>query len=308
VPVRITVDDKHGETLLRTLPVVHALRQVTEYPIIVMTNHTKFSDGTSVGSAFSKLNVDVWPIKPVDIPEEAFTKRYAAKCKDKCGYTFYKLQAWTFTQFDKIIMFDTDAIVTKNFDDLFKLPGTWAQEERWWCKPTGLMSGGFVILSPNQADYEGLIRFAKDGLAEDRIPAADQSTISGYFRASGGKSQLLEDHETQQLLGSRLSEARLSATISGFYNSSALHAEQEQKPGVKLIDMDSVDYGMCLEQHLTPPAFVHKSDRNNHCFTIAPSALAPDCMGHRLAILYRKHLCEVTATLGISFDHREKYC
>lgn len=276
-------EDTHGVNLLRTLPVIHALRQVTDHPIIVMTNATKFGDGSSVKEGFAKLNVEVLPIKPVDIPDEFLTRKYAAKCKSKCGFTFFKLQAWRFTQYDKLIMFDTDAIVTKNFDDLFELPGTWAQEERWWCKPTGFMSGGFVILEPNEADYQGMMRFAN---TKD-IPAADQSTISGYFGVGNLQSQLL------------------AHTIHGYFNATSL---THTAGPVQLIDKNKVDYGMCLDRHPEAPPFVHKSDRNNHCFTIAPTALMPECKKHKLGALYRKNLCEATAKLGINFDERSQYC
>jgi len=277
-------EDTHGVNLLRTLPVIHSLRKVTDHRIIVMTNATHFGDGTSVKDAFGKLNVDVWPIQPVDVPEEFLTRKYAAKCKAKCGFTFFKLQAWRFTQFDKLIMFDTDAIVTRNFDNFFELPGTWAQEERWWCKTTGFMSGGFVILEPSERDYQGMMRFAN---TED-IPAADQSTISGYFGVGGQVDE---------------SQLMLARTLSGYFNASSL------RHSVRLIDKEKVDYGMCLDEHPEgPPPFVHKSDRNNHCFTIAPSALTPECRRHRLGALYRRHLCEATAALGIAFDERDQYC
>lgn len=279
-------EGSHGMNLLRTLPVLHALREVTNKEIILMTNATTFGDGTSVKEAFGKLDVQVWPINNVDVPDEFLTRKYKAKCKDKCGFTFFKLQAWRFTQFHKLIMFDTDAIVTRNFDDLFELPGTWAQEERWWCQPTGFMSGGFVILEPNEKDYQGMMRWAN---TED-IPAADQSTISGYFGVETGHSQLL------------------GAIMSGYSNATAL---EHGKSSVQLINKKHVDYGMCVNQNKdesNAPPYVHKSDRNNHCFTVAPSAREPQCRQSSLGRLYTRHLCEATAKLQISFNDREKFC
>jgi len=282
-------EGSHGMNLLRTLPVLHALREVTNKEIILMTNETTFGDGTSVKEAFGKLNVQVWPINPVDVPDEFLTRRYKAKCKDKCGFTFFKLQAWRFTQFHKLIMFDTDAIVTRNFDDLFDFPGTWAQEERWWCQSTGFMSGGFVILEPNEQDYQGMMRWAN---TED-IPAADQSTISGYFGVNTGHSQLL------------------GSILSGYSNATSL--EHGKGQNVQLINKKHVDYGMCVDQSKnTPlseaPPYVHKSDRNNHCFTVAPTALEPACRKSNLGRLYTRHLCEATEKLQIKFDMRRDFC
>lgn len=68
--------------------------------------------------------------------------------------TFTKLNAWSLTEFDKIVVLDADTIVIKNIDDLFARPAIAAAPD--FLLPDRFNSGVMVI-EPNQQVFEEML-------------------------------------------------------------------------------------------------------------------------------------------------------
>jgi len=83
-----------GTKLWAALPWARALRRMSsQYEILILTNTTRFPDGTDVSKAFSHLNVTVLPVQAVDMPERLTSSMSPDKREE-----FLKLQIWRLTR------------------------------------------------------------------------------------------------------------------------------------------------------------------------------------------------------------------
>lgn len=276
-------------SLWGVLPMAHAVRQLSQYPLVVLTNTTHFPDGTEVASSLARLGVQVLPVLPVPVPEPLLREHRFMPCQEVdppvCQYQFLKLQIWRLTQFDKLIWMDSDAILARGVDSLFGLPGTWAQQDNWDCgsavsaatrfspsltrlvdwvqrelpsepqqqQSSGVCSG-FLLLEPSETRYEALVRYMG---AMDSAPGGDQQVIADYFEA--------------------------------------LHEP------VKLLNVSTASFGQCVGKAIpggVTPAFVHKSEWVNSCFRLG--AEASECRQLPLGHYWHDHFCRAALLAQLS--------
>jgi len=277
------------EHLWGVLPVARALQRLSSYPLVVLTNKSRFQDGTDV-SSLRKLNIIVHPIREVDMP----AKLAAHKMTPTWKVAYWKLQIWTLTQYEKLIWLDSDAIIYRSIDWLFERDWMWAQRDDWFCKlnQTGVCSG--IMLSfPNPADFNGLLQYAK---TKNNLPGGDQQLISEYFAMTNRPINLLSDLEAS--FGQCLGKAPTP------------YLNPDRKPvwGVWSV-----------------PSFVHKSGGwgntnnnvyNNVCFSVNMTrqhymigkTVVNVCQFHPLGSYWRDLYCDAAAQLRLRLVDVGAYC
>lgn len=269
-----------------------SVHELSAFPLIVLSNTTRFPDGTCVPEAFSQLNAHVRPIRSETIPDH-----FAESADMPCVYThscrshFYKLQAWTLKQFKKVIWLDSDAILTRSIDWLFQQQGMWVAQDNWNCSlvvekepaytPQGLwtrakgrmngflglddyykqsdrMNSGLMLIEPSEATYLSLV---EHGHQMNPAPPGDQVLINSYYEKIGKPPKLV---------------TTLTASFGQCFN---LGVMPGGKPG-------------------QPPAFMHKSDQGNTCFRIdAPRDI---CESRPGGTYWREQFCKAASKVGLS--------
>lgn len=309
--------------LLNALPMVHALRKFTSYPVIVVTNTTQFEDGTSVEAAFRKLYVTVMPIQPIDLslklqewtghiqPNASNEERKKLTCSDHCQRTFQKLQIWSYSQFDKIIMLDVDAIITRNIDEFFELQGTWAQVDMFACHGyTNDACTGFMLLEPSPTTYNGLL----DALTNLTAPAEmDQIVAQKYFGSGIEGFNLLLPHLLGQFSTPGSNGLHLfKPEIAAFGNC----IEWETGKLVKAIPLGPTQALQPRPWENVVPAFVHKT---GFAFNCMDNSHMPDsgvrhgdgirlCRDNAMARLWWRHYCDAVDKMGLKVERALTAC
>lgn len=164
------------EEIWGVLAVAAALRRLSQYPLVVLTNSTHFPDGSPYDEAFEKLGIQRLPVYRVDMPSQQLE---SGMLTARWKYAYWKLQIWKLTQFDKLIWLDSDTMVFRDIDWLFERTWMWAQRDDWFCKldQTNVCSG-VMLLEPNEQDFYGLLKYAST-LTE--LTDGDQQLIMMYF-------------------------------------------------------------------------------------------------------------------------------
>lgn len=276
------------EHLLAVLPIAQALRRLSSFPLVLLTNTTAFSDGTPVAGSMRRLNVQVLPVYKVELPS-SLKKGLMFK---RWEIAYWKLQIWKLTQYEKIIWMDSDSIISRSIDWLFERPWMWAQRDDWFCKKGAAQAvcSGLMLLYPNEEDFHGLLKYAETAEAKH----GDQELISKYFAEVRKKPiSLLNDLEAAfgQCIGS--ADAPFPGIVGG--------------------------------GSWNTPAFVHKSggwgntNENvyiNQCFShiVARqyykigSSIINVCHYHPLGAYWRSLFCDATTSLGVHSDAIDAYC
>ena len=100
--------------------------------------------------------------------------------------TFFKLAVASLTQFEKIILLDTDLLILKNIDSIFEYPHMSATR----CGSIGhpewtgvLLNSGLLVLEPNNSLYKSLVDTAKGIIAnnKDNGPIGDQDVFCALY-------------------------------------------------------------------------------------------------------------------------------
>jgi len=278
------------EHLWGVLPMARALQRLSSYPLVILTNKSRFLDGTDVVSSLRKLNAFVHPIREVDMP----AKLAAHKMTPTWKIAYWKLQIWTLTEYEKLVWLDSDAIIYRSLDWLFQRNWMWAQRDDWFCKlnQTGVCSG-IMLVFPNQADFEGLLQYAE---TKQVLPGGDQQLITEYFARTNRPISLLSDLEAS--FGQCLGKAPTP------------YLNPDGKPvwGVWSV-----------------PSFVHKSGGwentnnnvyNNVCFNInmtrqhyrVGKTVVNICQFHPLGAYWRDLFCDAAAQMGLRLVDIGAYC
>uniref|UniRef100_A0A7S2Q1N9 Uncharacterized protein n=1 Tax=Zooxanthella nutricula TaxID=1333877 RepID=A0A7S2Q1N9_9DINO len=281
---------KAGDSMWGTLAIAKALRQVSRYPLLVLTNTSHFPDGTEVEQAFRKLGARLLPVQRLDLGNKGWTL-------ERWTIAFWKLQIWRLTAFEKLIWLDADALVTRSLDWLFYRPGMWAQGDSWFCKPSLHLHvcSGIVLVYPSEADFHGLVSFAwKIGYT---LTAGDQQLIERYFA------------EVKRSPVQLLSPAEASfGQCAGAAATPLLDRAGHPESGI---------WGT--------PAFVHKSGgwdntvKNSYssvCFThdlarqryYVGDKVINACHFNPLAALWRTQFCGAVADAGIRLPSAAAFC
>jgi len=282
----------NAEHLWGVVAVAGALRRLKSlYPLVLLTNTSKFPDGTDVAESLHKLNVIVQPVYEVDMP----VKHQKRLMYQHWKIAYWKLQIWKLVQFEKLVWLDSDTILYRNIDWLFQRPWMWAQRDDWFCKLNMTkVCSGIMLLYPNSSDFVGLLQHAE---VMDDLSDGDQQLISSYFAVKRKKAiNLLSDLEAAfgQCIG---------------------------KPPTPYINTD----GSKVWGIWNMPSFVHKSGGwgntndnlySNVCFmpnitmqlyTVGSSTLNM-CQFHPLGPFWRRLFCDAIAVIGVRIDAFEAFC
>ena len=106
-----------------------------------------------------------------------------SKTADKLKSTYYTLDVFSYTEYDRIVFIDMDTIVLAPLDELFNCPEPFAAVKGYNAKLDELRgdinSGVFVVNKPriSEETYSDMIRYASRGHS---MP--DQKTINGVLR------------------------------------------------------------------------------------------------------------------------------
>lgn len=128
-----------------------------------------------------KLQLNTIALPSVKIPEEFLLNNTSPRWNQ----TFFKLQVFNLTQFEKIVFLDLDMIVVRNIDDLFTKPhmaavaaGHCAHDS--WTR----LNSGLMVIEPNASLYSQLLQ-AIPAAGEERFQAnygfGDQDVINFCF-------------------------------------------------------------------------------------------------------------------------------
>jgi len=281
-----------AEHLWGVVGVAGALRRLkSPYPLVLLTNTSKFPDGTSLAEGLQNLNVILLPMYKVHMPVKHQKKLMYKHWK----IAYWKLQIWNLVQFDKLIWLDSDTILFRNIDWLFQRPWMWAQRDDWFCKlNVTKVCSGIMLLYPNASDFKGMLQHAE---VMDDLSDGDQQLISSYFAVKRKKAvNLLGDLEAAfgQCLG---------------------------KPPVPYINAD----GSAVRGLWNVPSFVHKSGGwgntndnlySNVCFMpnitmqlyVVGGATLNVCQFHPLGPYWRRLFCDALAVIGVKMREFEVFC
>ena len=171
----------------------------TKYPLIVLLPN-RLSDVSM--ELLKSIGVETRPIDKIYMPKQIYehnksiNPRQAEIWKD----TLSKFVAWTFEEYDKIILIDCDILVLKNLDDLFEKPHLTAALDGeyfnlWPNFPH--FNTGLVVIKPNKDDFKSFLKFAEDldpsTVKDDNrqpYPIADQELLNLYYKDWVNKPEL----------------------------------------------------------------------------------------------------------------------
>lgn len=287
--------------LWNVLPIASAIREFSNYSLVVLTNHTHWLGNVSVADSLAKLGVVVYPVEHVPVPEHMLQGHQALPCelgelgnmdsRASCGYQFLKLQIWRLP-FEKVIWLDSDGIVTRSLDHLFELPGTWGQQDNWFCGSpvqrhlwppfSSLLSyvervsgrdlevqsaslcSGMLVIEPSEETYQGIVQYLSQ---MPSVPKSDQQVVEEYFTRKLGKP-------------------------------------------AKLLNTSIASFGQCIGRRAIPggglPSFVHKFDESNTCFRV--NARPEWCRRSRVARIWRRHFCEAAEEAELAGPEVQHLC
>lgn len=275
------------------LAMAMAIKTLSKYPLIVLTNTTEFLDGQSVAEGLRKLGAKVMPVHSVDLPStDAKVRMQTHRWK----YGYWKLQIWKMTQYKRVIWLDADAILHRGVDWLFDRPGMWAQRDDWFCKLNQPgVSSGILVLEPNVEDFYGLMKYA-EGLSDLRD--GDNQLINEYFTNVRHRPiSLLSDVEAAygQCMG-RAPSPYLNpdgSTIWGQWNMPAL----VHKSG---------GWGNSPNNEYANACFTHNVSLQ--LYTVGSTTINV-CQYHPLGIYWRSLFCEAAhQRIGIGVPEIAAYC
>lgn len=154
----------HGDQLWRSLALGRALQRVSRYPLVLLTNSTTFPDGTALRSRLRRLNMHVMPVRDVPMPS-----RVRHTWTDEQRLELLKLQIFRLTRFRRVVLLDTDSIVTRSIDWLFDREPVWSQRGGEACgappafggEDGGTLSSRLLYVQPSEQLYTGMLEFAE---------------------------------------------------------------------------------------------------------------------------------------------------
>lgn len=151
----------------------------TQYPMYVVVPDTA---EPSLTDKIKKLGLSVIALPNLDVDWKLITQNPS----ERWNSTFFKLQIFTLTQFEKIVFIDLDMIVMGNIDDLFQMPhmsgvaaGNCAHPD--WTR----LNSGLMVIEPNLELYHQLIACLPDACRERLEIGAgfgDQDVINYQYK------------------------------------------------------------------------------------------------------------------------------
>lgn len=292
-----------GDTLWNVLPMAHAIRELSDYPLLLLTNTTHFPGGEDVNASFSRLGVHVLPVRDVPVPDSILHEYRTMPCQEKnppvCAFQFLKLQIWRLTQFDKLIWMDSDSILYRSVDDLFEKSGTWAQQDNWHC-------GSFVS---DSLSYFANRLSAVAGFAATR-------TVDWIERHLPGEAKEKQsDDVCSGFLVLEPSEATYRNMVNYMGSQDSVPGGDQQviadyfanvrKTPVSLLNVSTASFGQCMGRAIPGnvlPAFAHKSEWSNSCFQLGASQ--ETCQQVPLGQYWHNRFCKAAQVAQITQEAR----
>jgi hypothetical protein len=162
-----------------------AVQHLSRYPLVLLTNRTRFPDGSEIKRRLWKLNVQVVPVYDVVLPGMQDDSKRA---------DFLKLQVWRLQQFDKLVWLDTDAIMFRSLDFLFTRRPMWAGAQDDESCSGSKPGSSLWLVEPNEATYQSLMEFAAQ--EPSLIDEGATGLVERYFAMKVGQPfQMLESWE-----------------------------------------------------------------------------------------------------------------
>jgi len=279
-------DQAARPSLWQALALAQSLQQFTAYRIVVLTDYETFPDGTSVAEVFGKLAVEIRPSGTSMDPEVQ-----GMPFEDRSS--FYKFEAWSQVDLEKVVWLDGNAIVSRSLDWLFKREGMWGGSHNWSCKldhPD--LNSGILTLTPSLDDANAL------GVLASQRPDLDvHQVLSQHFSSKRQPIRLLSELDSG--FGRCLDAARPSPYLS---------SGGERTNGI-----------------FNLPSFVQQSGgfgqwagdtRDNICFSIdvkkqvhmVGSVALNICHFHPLGAHWRSMLCKGVAAAGVQDPSALAFC
>ena len=140
----------------------------TRYPLLCLINES-ISDRTKKILEYFDIKYKV--VKSIS---------YSSSSYERWNYTFDKLNVFSLTEYDKVIYLDSDFLILKDIDNLFKIDRFTMTSDIPFNEDK--LNSAIMIVRPNMDDYNGLVEFVKyyDEHKVDNV--GDQNIINDFFR------------------------------------------------------------------------------------------------------------------------------
>lgn len=265
----------------QVLPMARVLKRLSTFPLVVLTNTTHLPDGTALAKVLGRLNAEILPAYEVPVPAAA--RPYLTPSQ---RFSYWKIQIWRLTRFEKLIWLDTDAVLVRSIDWLFERAPTWAHQDSSSCGTSGEQedsaSSGLMLIEPKEETFHDLQRFAAQRM-DHWWTHGEHQLVGAYFR------------------------------------------DVVRRP-LRLLDVGDASSGHCLGrtpsipyESLGPwsvPAFVHKSSRESECFyfdldkqkAVLNGKVVNICNYHPLGPFWRSLFCDAVKIIGARTNATEVFC
>lgn len=265
------------------LPMARAIQRLSAYPLVLMANYSVFHDNTPFTAGMAKLGVKIVPVSPVPLTSKLPS--------DQPGWViaWNKLAMFKLTNYTRLIWVDTDAILFRPVDYLFKWSADppYAARNDWDCEPSFLNGwqypcSCFMLLEPSIDTFNGLVSFAEQ---KKQIKFGDQELMQHYFaKVVGTPIQLLDPGVAQ------------------FGRCVGIHQHEKFEPAITEVKFEM-------------PAFMHKSGdraspygRGVDCFNwdmdwqiVEVDGVSMNkCHHHPLGPYWRDLFCESLTIVGVT--------
>lgn len=130
----------------------YSLKKVdSKFPLTVVIPETASEE---LQNHIHKLGLPILKAPELQLPEEL----QKANPYGRWNETFFKLQIFNLTQFEKVVFLDLDMIIVQNIDELFDKPHMSAVPagrcaHNWWTS----FNSGLMVIEPNNAVYQEII-------------------------------------------------------------------------------------------------------------------------------------------------------
>lgn len=135
---------------------------------IVMVPRQRLS--RECNEAIQNLGAEVREVEEISVTKTASAKQFNKHLR------FTKLLAWNLTEFDRIILVDSDMVVLRNIDHLFAHPPLSAVEDPG---APGIFNSGFMVICPDAQIFAAMLRELPSAPSYN---SGDQGFLNYFFR------------------------------------------------------------------------------------------------------------------------------
>ena len=211
MPSRSPHDFVHDEQLANVLGLATSLRMVGSIaPLLLLTDYPSAS--LPQRSSLVKLNVRVVGITPVHVAGfvDALPSHMQAKGNDhmnareqarRWAAALSKLAVWQQTAWERLIYMDSDAVVTRTIEWLFRRPTPWSAHASFYCNTvhhdlrnctragsgwghSGYGNSALLGVKPSNRTFAELIQMIAQRGATQVLKQGDQYLLNEYFQAA----------------------------------------------------------------------------------------------------------------------------